>query len=65
MTVRGNKFMIPVGVAANAALSVYDLQGKLLYRKLVHERQELDLGKAIGASRATYIVKIGAKRTAR
>ena len=63
-TVTGNKFKVPALSGKNALMSVYDLSGKLLYRKAVLPMQKIDLGKAFGASSAAYIVKFESKPSA-
>jgi beta-galactosidase len=62
-TFMSNKFLVPASAGKNALMSVYDLSGKLLYRKVVSPLQKIDLGKAFGASSAAYIVKFESKHS--
>jgi beta-galactosidase len=63
-TFMGTRFQVPASAGKNALMSVYDLAGKLLYRKTVSPMQKIDLAKAFGASSATYIVKFEGKQPA-
>ncbi len=60
-TFTGNKFLVPSSAGKNALMTVYNLSGKLLYRKDVVPMQKIDLAKAFGGSSATYIVKFESK----
>ncbi|MGA3050744.1 MAG: glycoside hydrolase family 2 TIM barrel-domain containing protein [Chitinispirillaceae bacterium] len=62
-TFMSNKFLVPASAGKNALMSVYDLSGKLLYRKVVSPLQKIDLGKAFGASSAAYIVKFESRHS--
>jgi beta-galactosidase len=64
-TVSGNRFLVPSEVGKSALMSVYDLNGKLLYRKAVAGMQAIDLGKAFGASMSSYIVKFEGGKSAK
>ncbi len=63
-TFMSSKFLVPASAGKNALMSVYDLTGKLLYRKNVSPMQKIDLAKAFGASSATYIVKFESRQPA-
>jgi beta-galactosidase len=62
-TITGDRFLVPASAGKNTFMSVYDLSGKLLYRKAVSPMQKIDLGKAFGASSAAYIVKFENKQS--
>jgi hypothetical protein len=65
VTIMKNRVVVPSRFRKNASVFVYDLSGKLLCRQVVKQGMNMDLGKAIGASNAVYIVRFEDKKTVR
>ena len=56
--VRGTRYVVPKGFGVGSVVSLYDLAGKLLYRKVIGNVASIDFGKAISATNAAYIIKL-------